>query len=457
MKHYGDKKGRIIAVVVCFVLFAALLFGFLFRDKKLFLPPDGNQVSNNVLNNSGTKYGLTGNNFSSQYNYTNNEEYINDSEYENSLSGFGSVSKRSKTGRRSVGSGSSKQRKTDSQKTNTVSINSKKAESFKLTGSAKFTTAGLALLQGCDSADFNVTCAGSIKLVLSTEYAGGISVGVKVDNSNIQTYKIYKNTEITVADNLKNGVHNIFIVRKNCGDLPLLSINKIILNGNIEKNAPGRSRLYIQSIGATALTGLGADRDEDYYSKHNRSEWFDTSSADATFAYPFLTAQMMDADYSSVYKFETGIAGTNLIDKTRPVLPEIYNKLFPENASENTIAPDIIVIDSGSSDAQEYPLKRKINNKTVEISYMTALNQARDFLLSLKRRYPKVKIIWCYGLESGDPAIKSFAENALLISDGEYRDMYSLKLPSAKRVMLPSKSEQQAAAKVLYNKIKEIS
>ena len=155
----------------------------------------------------------------------------------------------------------------------------------------------------------------------------------------------------------------------------------------------------VEFIGDSITCGYGVD-DED--PEHN----FVTGTEDATGAYPYLTAQTLDVDYSLVCISGYGIISGYTATAEEPViaqrLPDYYEKLgFSYGAYRglepqsirwdfNVRQPDLIVINLGTND-DSYCLDDECRQQHYCAAYT-------DFLCTVRRCNPGAKILCTLGM-----------------------------------------------------------
>ena len=176
--------------------------------------------------------------------------------------------------------------------------------------------------------------------------------GVRVVDAMMDT----ADKTFTVVDGAL-GEHTIRIVKLSESAMSTCGVKAIEADGEIRLTA--RKARYIEFIGDSITCGYGVD-DED--SEHH----FLTVTEDATRAYAYQTAQMLDADYSLVslsgYGIISGYTDTAEEAVTNQLMPTYYDKLGfsyasyqgqkPEDIRWDFAArqPDVVVINLGTND-----------------------------------------------------------------------------------------------------------
>ena len=160
--------------------------------------------------------------------------------------------------------------------------------------------------------------------------------------------------------------------------------------------------LKIEFIGDSITCGYGVD-DED------RDHHFSTATEDATRAYAYKTAQLLDADYSLVSYSGHGIIsgytdnGTKVTSQTVPPIYEqfakSYGSTFEFNAAYvdwdfSRFVPDVVVINLGTNDASYAAGDRDKVNEYSE-AYV-------EFLKKVREHNPDAYILCVLGVMGAD-------------------------------------------------------
>lgn len=338
---------------------------------------------------------------------------------------------------------------------------------------------GIDLNWSCSSVEFNVDCKGDLAINFSRgSSTQAIYFEIYVDGKLIEERtKIASSGELTIATNLAPGIHNVKIVRQSDVECPTFTLLKILAFGNLA-DAPKDNPLYIEAIGDSSLIGWGVRLDDDFYKdfEQNQSEKQPIARnkdyQDSTLTYPYLAAQTLGADSYILARQGAGIAatyhkdGAGYCNPRGGLLPTMYdymhttgNKLY-----ETTRLPDVFVIDAGSADLSKNLLNKVKDGESIGIDSDRAAEISTEFLKKLKTINPKAKIIWCYGLSRDDENLEKYISQCTKAAGGESKGIYTLKLPLATRgngkypaADYPSAKDHEGAAKVLVNKIKQIT
>lgn len=186
--------------------------------------------------------------------------------------------------------------------------------------------------------------------------------------------------------------------------------------GNI---APTEDKqLKIEFIGDSITCGYGVD-DED------RNNHFKTDTEDATKAYAYKTAELLDADYSLVsysgHGIISGYSGDGKIQSAQTV-PPLYEKVGRSYSNSagfnlkqfdwdfNTFVPDIIVVNLGTND-NSYVKNDEEKKEAYVQGYV-------DFLGQIRRCNPDAQIVCTLGImgaelyPSVEEAVKRYTESS---------------------------------------------
>lgn len=186
--------------------------------------------------------------------------------------------------------------------------------------------------------------------------------------------------------------------------------------------------LKIEFIGDSITCGYGVD-DED------RNHHFSTTTEDATKAYAYKTAQLLDADYSLVSYSGHGIV-SGYTTKGKKVkaqqIPPMYEQFARSYGSCNGFSvssvnwdfskfvPDIIVINLGTNDASYTG-----NDKELRQEYTDAYV---EFLKKVRKDNPDAKIVCALGVMGQDLYNAMSAAVDAYTAETSDNEVYALKL-----------------------------
>ena len=284
------------------------------------------------------------------------------------------------------------------------------AKNVKLLGRAEATEKGIVTNFSAEGIEFTLDCGGTMKLTVDVkdEYN---AYQLFVDGEPVSSTMV-KTSELVLADLIQPGEHTIRIVQdkgvNTSGKVNTISAITVSTKGGEMKATPLKD-LYIEFVGASTEAGSGTmgGHDDAYtYAVHS-----------ATHAYTYVTAQLMDADYSIV-----AIGGIGILKKAGS---HAMNTLYwPHNAYRDTERaydfarkPDVIVTTMPTSNDKD----------SDEVLYAESLK----FVKELREKNGKdCKIVFISGLMSDKPsrflAIKQRIAEEL---GGEKAGFYTVSLP----------------------------
>ncbi len=320
----------------------------------------------------------------------------------------------------------------------------------------KYKTQGrTALVNGAVMLDFSASgiewkanCSGDVKItvnatnIVNTNENGGLYFTAFVDGemvakdlrmpatidaswtSNSTNYPFHitalGETEFTIATDLPEGEHTFAVYNQTEANMGTFGIKSISLNGEFLA-PPADKDLYVEVVGdsisaAHGILGLTA------YQPDNAALY-----EDATRAWPFLMAQMLDADYSVVAQsgitaidgIGWGGAGSVNMQDVYPYQRYYSDKTTPYGFERE---PDVIVLGLGTNDCWTW-------NGTGGVTLTDAqkVSGFKTMITHLRDRNPNAKIVWIYGMM--DAAANSFILQAVSEMGGASNGYYSLELP----------------------------
>ncbi len=249
-------------------------------------------------------------------------------------------------------------------------------DNVKITGRHFINDAGITCDWSAAGIEFNAVCKGTVKLKLSAT-RGDAYFAVYVDGVRSASRLKAPKGEcvIELAQNLSEGMHNIRLVKMNYNMNSNTVLQELILNGNVAEK-PADKETYIEFIGASVLGGFGLS------DTPSRGD----DGSDATYAFSYVCAEALDADYSMV-----SVSGHTLAwstsDPTKSVPYQYYpyvNKLRDSTPYDFAGArkPDAVVINLGNNDENLYT-SGKLN-----ISSTVFEQDLRAFIEQLRTYYP---------------------------------------------------------------------
>ena len=182
---------------------------------------------------------------------------------------------------------------------------------------------------------------------------------------------------LTLAENLPRGRHTFALYHCNEPMLGLATLLSVRMNGRAAVYTAPEGQLRLAFLGDSITAGHGsrcANGQPGQYHNKNR---------DATYAYAFLCAQALDADYQIVAR--SGMATTSAPDAASNAL-QYYGCYSYERAERVAYDPagapvDVFVIALGTNDSGANRAKES----------------AAALLARVRADYPNAKIVWAYG------------------------------------------------------------
>lgn len=194
----------------------------------------------------------------------------------------------------------------------------------------------------CSGIELNVEIAeGDISFVASA--TGNCYFRAYVDgqawmrSGNDPYYKVGSSDTEILLKNVPAGTHTIRLIKVTGHTLARAQITEIGLFGKILEPAPAAKELYIEFVGDSISCGYGmiGPKDGTY------------AAQDGSLAFPYLTAQALNADYSI-----TALSGQGLL-MGNPGIPAGYLQTSPlrdGNAYDFARKADIVVLNIGTND-----------------------------------------------------------------------------------------------------------
>ncbi|MBL7759761.1 MAG: hypothetical protein JNK08_03610 [Sediminibacterium sp.] len=198
---------------------------------------------------------------------------------------------------------------------------------------------------------------------------------VKIDNNIPYRIRLNNsNNRILLANNLKEGVHNIIICKNTEADIGYLQLNGIICSKLL--NPSKKPKRKIEFIGNSITCGSGNDES---VTACNTGAWYDQHNA--YMAYGPLTSRTLNAQWqlSSV----SGIGLMHSCCNKEKIMPQVFDKI---NMSGDSIPwnfqhyqPDVVTVCLGQNDG-------------IQDSAVFCKNYI-GFLERLRSYYPKTRLV----------------------------------------------------------------
>lgn len=226
---------------------------------------------------------------------------------------------------------------------------------FKTQGRTIMYDRGLAMLSSADIFEFNAECEGEVSVNIyaeTTEDSGDTDVFYTgyVDGERCETrYHIDVDGEhkIVLATDLEKGEHSFRIVRQtewNYGDI---YVTEVTLKGSLI-DPPSKKDITIEFIGDSLTTGFG-----NLENTVAEQVWGgEPIYHDATQAYPYMTAEALNADLSVVAIQGIGSRCSRhsfTMNEIYNTYPRVYEKDYTYDPDESA---DIVVINMLANDGE---------------------------------------------------------------------------------------------------------
>lgn len=231
---------------------------------------------------------------------------------------------------------------------------------------------------------------------------------VIIDDGELTTLDMASGEQTyTLADGLSDTVHKIDIIRKTEGyDGHTTFLGFELDNGKTLASPPSRPPLKLEFYGDSHASGLSCECTCDSS---------DTVYKNNYMAYPGITSQMLNAEYSSISWSGIGIAATN------QVITDVWDRTLP-NTSGSTwnfsgFIPDAVVINLGANDYYWWGTQEEI------------MQGWEDFVTNyLRPVYPDAHICFAnsYGWAIDEPADYVHLSVQNLINAGDTNVSYVL-------------------------------
>lgn len=249
-------------------------------------------------------------------------------------------------------------------------------------------------------------------------------------------------TEFVIAKDLSPGVHNFEIYNQTEANDGAFGIQSISLDGEI-LTQKDNNELLIEFVGDSITAGYGNIS----VGGNGRPLY-----QDATRGWPYLTAKMLNADWSVIA--QSGITASNGVGWSvgSVSMQTVYPKLryFSNNITNYDFkrTADIVVLGLGTNDLWTYQSSGK------SLNYLK--DEFKEMIKLVRKHNPKAKIIWVYGMMIN-------TANELIIGavkelGGSNNGIYTLSLPRNVEggEGHPGLSAQQIYANSLSSFIKDV-
>ncbi len=326
---------------------------------------------------------------------------------------------------------------------------------YKLTGRAFIKNNEAYLPFSLSAIQFEVKAMGDITLYFKSEKDAFVKIYLN-GNEVKERANLKGDNRSVVLKGVREGYNTVRIVRETGFNGSDLILKKIAALGcSLLRDRPQEySNIHIEFIGGLNLMGSGVLLPDEFFNTP-MPDYLKAKAPEyeaATLSYPFLVGKSLSADVSVIARQGSGIVASGLSGDIS-TLSELYDYMSPglKIKNENKRPADFIVIDMDNADVNSGLLQDKGFTQG-EVTKRTV-----SFILRLKKENPGVKIIWCYGLNGKNTALKNHIITVATILGGESENIYTLELESGSRgCSLEGEAAHIAAGERLTEKIKDI-
>ena len=252
------------------------------------------------------------------------------------------------------------------------------------------------------------------------------------------------------------GTHSVQLFKRTEWDKGYTLFYGFVLQGNLQIiNPPQKKHLKLEFYGNSITAGYAVDDDP----SHSHPDSIFTNNYDS---YAAITARYFHADYRCICKSGIGI----LISWFPLTMPQLYNRLNPVDSLSRwdfkKYTPDVVVInllqnDSWLVNRPSFPeFKKKFGTRPP--SPETIIQAYKNFVLKIRKAYPRAKIICMLGnmdiTRKGSPW-PGYVKKA--VQQMHDKKVYTLFVPYKNTPGHPGRHEQQVLADSLIGKIKRIN
>ncbi len=221
---------------------------------------------------------------------------------------------------------------------------------------------------------------------------------VFVDGASAR-YALTTGDERICIDGLKEGVHNVKVLRITEGD-DIISVKCVSLCGNSPylTARPEDKKLKMEFYGDSITCGYGV--------MGSNSSRFYSYEEDSTRSYAYMTAELLGADARFMCSSGKGIVASCEGNRNAIKVSEFWKWTNPQGDLYDLTSwtPDVCVLNCGTNDAWGGVSDAEFTERGVK------------FLKDVREAYPNAKIIWAFGmmdetkLGAVEKAVSIFAE-----------------------------------------------
>jgi len=290
-------------------------------------------------------------------------------------------------------------------------------------------------------------CKGDVSMSITT--AKNVKLSVTVDGETKKNVLVPAgSSDLTVATGLEEGLHSVEIINETgfvSGSK--VDFKSLTFTGELAEVDIDRSGAYIEFVGDSISAGYGLSATEG-------------DNHDTTLAYPYLTAELLGADYTILARSGLGVAysegASNIFENVYPYASETRG----EAPYAPTRVPDLVVVNLHTND--NYQWYSKGGNAEGDYYNMTTFDAKFDGIIkTITATYGEnVAMLFVFGCM----ASKSWTlatDRSIELIDGKYTDegydIAHVTLPTDRNGVgaHPSAEGAQKQAEALVEYIKE--
>lgn len=269
-------------------------------------------------------------------------------------------------------------------------------------------------------------------------------ISVSVDGVLLDKLKLDDGLKTyTLAGNLKKGEHKIEVRKLTEAYFNSIVIGKLSFTGQLKPLSAAKRKIEI--IGDSITCGLDIDIPGAPQGDIGEFE-------DGTRTYGALAAKSFGADYNVFSVSGWGCIGG--AGGAAASIPRIYDQCtytqyYEEKWDFSSWQADVVVINLGTNDGG-YIWQNHLTDRDFETA-------VKDFLLTVRKKYPHAKIIWAYGMMGS--GVKNLIQNVIEELNKTDPDYAFVKLPQHTRSSdsHPGPDDHQRAADMLSSCISKVT
>ena len=301
----------------------------------------------------------------------------------------------------------------DSEKAQQVQYKlAKQKSNIKIYGRSANVSQGIACDFTASGIEFNAKLAGDLSLKVNCSAVTYYSIYI---NGKLEPQRLSfaaGNNEYILAEDLPAGEYNIRLVKQTHVAHSISTLVSLKMYGCFEEK-PQDDALMIEFIGDSITCGYGTVN----YPETGVTYYGTSYYCDATKAYAFKTAEMLQADYSMI-----SVSGWAVLPDGNggSCIPNIYGKESYQRSS-NDYTPnrdvDVVVIHLGTND---------LGRSNFDADFISA---AKEFISNVRKMNPNAKIVWAYGSMTTDVKLENKIKTVINALGGKSANLWSVKLP----------------------------